>query len=120
MNNYLNSIFLEAILNDFSEKERLLYKSVIEMEDELAESALTPDQFVNHLRIDSPHKRVAEQYDMTLLDLITILEEMEEEVGRKLEEMFASVKWIDYTKMVYSKTGENNNSKLFYVTFPNT
>ncbi|GAB2544410.1 hypothetical protein [Gracilibacillus alcaliphilus] len=118
MNYYLSELFLNRILNSLSDKERLLYTSVCEMEDKIAEKCLTPEAFINQFTNYLPHKDLAEKFDLKLPELIKAVNEIDEKINRKLEEIYQKIQWIDCTKIAYKRMEDKPNTKLFYVNIP--
>ncbi|MDL4839857.1 hypothetical protein [Aquibacillus rhizosphaerae] len=116
MSRYLHKLFIDRILDDLSEKEKVMYKSVIEMEDEIADKVKTSEQFIDRLKIGSPHKELAEHFDMTLSEFINATNEIEEVISKKLEDMYARIQWFDYTYKLGTRIG--GKKKVFFVTMP--
>lgn len=118
MNEYLQKILTENILSTLPEQQKDLYHYVIKMEDDIAEEVDSEEQFMNHLRSVSPHKRAAKHFNMTLFELLNVMKQVEEEISRQLIPMMDAVKWKDCTEIVLSKSQLKENHKVFFVSIP--
>ncbi|MFD1064840.1 hypothetical protein [Oceanobacillus locisalsi] len=115
MDSYLDKRLQEKLIDRFlTEKERLLYRKVIHMEDGIAERALTPEHFMDLLQIESPHKYIAEVFDLSLSELLEVLKEIEKKISINAEYIQAEIRWLDCTNVVSAELKMDKNKRFFY------
>lgn len=115
MDSYLDKKLLEKVISRFlSKEERLLYEKVINLENVISEKALTPEHFVDLLRIESPHKQAAAEFNLSLPELLEVLKEIEEKIDNRIEKVNVEARWLDCTNAVSAAFETNENRKYFY------
>ncbi|NIK27160.1 hypothetical protein FHS45_000251 [Thalassobacillus devorans] len=118
MNHYLEKLLIDKIVESLPGDKRELYKYVIQMEDEIAAVTATRKEYISYLSINSPHKKAANHFDITLLELLNRMKEIEEEVGKKLIDCMESIEWRDCTDIVHQHLEYEERKKYFLVAIP--
>lgn len=112
MNRNLNEPLREMIIHHIlTEKERLFYKKVLNTEDNIAEQASTAEQFIKSLQSTHLYDHIAREYSLTVPKVLEVLSDIEERIGRRMQEMQGETEWFDCTNMIQS----DGTSKLFYL-----
>ncbi|WJE16290.1 hypothetical protein QRD89_02750 [Halobacillus sp. ACCC02827] len=114
MSHYLRNILKKNVLLQMNPDKRELYTYVIQMEDELAETVSTPDDFIRLISSDQPHRKAARRFGMTLFELLQTMKDLERDIHQHTLEMEAAVRWIDYTE----KMGREDGFRCFLVDIP--
>ncbi|WP_085507042.1 hypothetical protein [Thalassobacillus devorans] len=118
MNEYLEKLLFDKVVESLPDDKKELYKYVIQMEDEIASVTATGKEYISYLSFNSPHKKAANQFNITLLELLNRMKEIEEEVGRKLIDCMESIEWRDCTDIVHQHLEYEENKKYFFVAIP--
>ncbi|MGR9049714.1 hypothetical protein ACQ4XT_13895 [Halobacillus faecis] len=120
MSDYLMKTLTDHIVRTLPQKKREIYNYVIKMEDEIAEEVTSSGEFMDRLKHDSPHKRAAEHFDLTLFELLQMMKEMEEEIACQLASKMDDVKWIDCTDIIRARSNVKENQKIYFVSLPHS
>lgn len=113
MNERLMESLLRSEVKKLSEKKRSLYQFVIKIEDSLAQSANTADHFLSLLVEYSPYELAGHQFDLPIKEVVRLMNDIEEELNKKIEIRCARSKWIDYTDRLQQTNDEEGEKQLF-------
>jgi len=115
MESYIEAKLLNKVISRFlSNEERVLYEKVINMEDMISEKAWTPEHFIDLIRTETPHKHVAEAFNLSLHELLELLKEIEIKIEKSTKMIKAEIRWLDCTNVVSTAFEKNENRKYFY------
>ncbi|WP_080875812.1 hypothetical protein [Oceanobacillus timonensis] len=115
MDSYLGKKLQEKMIDRFlTKEERLLFRKVISMEDMISEKALTPEHFMDLLRTESPHRHIAEAFDLSLPELLEVLKEIEAKIDLNTEKVITETRWLDCTNVVSADFEVQKNRRYFY------
>ncbi|MCP3028664.1 hypothetical protein [Halobacillus sp. A5] len=118
MSDYLIKILTDKIVASLPKEKREIYDYVINIEDKIAEEAGSAEEFMVRLKSESPHKRAANHFDMTLLELLQTINDIDREIAAQLETKIQLVRWKDYTEVVRARIGVPLNQKVFLLSLP--
>lgn len=115
MESYIEAKLLNKAISRFlSNEEQLLYEKVINIENMISEKALTPEHFIDLIRAESPHKHVAEAFNLSLHELLEVLKEIEIKIEKRTKMIKAEARWLDCTNVVSTAFEKNEHRKYFY------
>jgi hypothetical protein len=109
----LMEFLLRSEVAKLPEEKRRIYQYIVAAEDSLAERADTADEFRRLLLLHSPFDRAVEQFNLPYDRLVELLNEIEAELGRKVEERCKGVKWHDYTETFIGAEKSNSGKRVY-------
>ncbi|KAB7670782.1 hypothetical protein [Bacillus sp. B1-b2] len=93
-------IFVRDIVKNLPRKKKKIYQFIVDIEEDLAKQSKTKKEFMTLLRTQLPHQQAASHFDLSLQEVVTIMEEAEDIISRILDSKIKKYKWMDYTEMV--------------------
>lgn len=115
MNEKLMEIFARNIVASLPTEKRRVYQFIESIEDRLAQQSETKEQFLNLLRELSPHRQAAKRFNMSIVETVKLMHEIENEINKKLEIKREKYKWIDFTEKVDKIHGKTNTNKKYFL-----
>ncbi|WP_338777859.1 hypothetical protein [Metabacillus sp. FJAT-52054] len=97
MNDHLMEIMVRDIVAGLPAKKREVYRYVVRAEQELAKQSETKEQFLKMLTICAPHYQAADQFQITIDDLLKLMLDIEDEITAGLDKRLEKYKWLDYS-----------------------
>ncbi|RLJ91337.1 hypothetical protein [Planococcus citreus] len=116
MNDGMIAYLLKSEVAKLGEEQRQLYRFIIELEDALAEQADTVEEFRRLLVLHSPFEQAAYRYNRSLKEVSAMMQQIEAELGDKIEARRERAKWLDYTDRFAGETGREDKQFFLFVS----
>lgn len=109
----LMEFLLRSEVAKLPEEKRKIYQYIVAAEDSLAQRADTADEFRRLLLLHSPFDRAVQHFKLPYEKLVELMNEIEAELSRKVEERCEKVKWQDYTESFMGTEKGNSGKRVF-------
>ncbi|AUD15093.1 MULTISPECIES: hypothetical protein [unclassified Planococcus (in: firmicutes)] len=116
MNDGMIAYLLKSEVAKLGEEQRQLYRFIIELEDALAEQADTVEEFRRLLVLHSPFEQAAYRFNRSLKEIATMMQQIEAELGDKIEARRERAKWLDYTDRFAGEAGQEDKQVFLFIS----
>ncbi|ALS75732.1 hypothetical protein AUC31_11225 [Planococcus rifietoensis] len=116
MNDGMIAYLLKSEVAKLGEEQRQLYRFIIELEDALAEQADTVEEFRRLLVLHSPFEQAAYCFNRSLKEIATMMQQIEAELGDKIEARRERAKWLDYTDRFAGEAGQEDKQLFLFIS----
>lgn len=116
MNDGMIAYLLKSEVAKLGEEQRQLYRFIIELEDALAEQADTVEEFRRLLVLHSPFEQAAYRFNRSLKEIATMMQQIEAELGDKIEARRERAKWLDYTERFAGEAGQEDKQLFLFIS----
>jgi hypothetical protein len=97
MNEKLIYFLFRSEIRKLPEEKRKLYQFIVKEENQLAQYANTPNQFLDQLAANSPYEFAANFFELPYEMVFKLMNTIEEELIERVKTRYENVKLIDYT-----------------------
>ncbi|WP_246941051.1 hypothetical protein [Bacillus pinisoli] len=112
MNEKIIDIFEREIVASLPLVKRKVYQFIENAEEELAMKSDTREEFLSLLKLYSPYKQAAQQFNFSLEDLYKMMIEIETEINSVLDKKLENYQWIDFTELMFK---DNEAERLYFL-----
>ena len=116
MNDGMIAYLLKSEVAKLGEEQRQLYRFITELEDALAEQADTVEEFRRLLVLHSPFEQAAYRFNRSLKEIATMMQQIEAELGDKIEARRERAKWLDYTDRFAGEAGQEDKQLFLFIS----
>ncbi|MFP3356405.1 hypothetical protein R0K17_03520 [Planococcus sp. SIMBA_143] len=116
MNDGMIAYLLKSEVAKLGEEQRQLYRFIIELEDALAEQADTVEEFRRLLVLHSPFEQAAYRFNRSLKEVSIMMQQIEAELGDKIEARRERAKWLDYTDRFAGEAGQEDKQLFLFIS----
>lgn len=116
MNDGMIAYLLKSEVAKLGEEQRQLYRFIIELEDALAEQAATVEEFRHLLVLHSPFEQAAYRFNRSFKEISAMMQQIEAELGDKIEARRERAKWLDYTDRFAGEVGQEDKQVFLFIS----
>lgn len=113
MNERLMEFLWKSEVSRLSAEKKRLYQFIVEKEDNLAEGAVTVEDFYERLMTQSPVELAVAHFKLPYNKIVKSLMEIEMELAHKISVRSNNVKWIDFTNHTIEINRTDKKKLLF-------
>lgn len=104
-------ILIRETVKQLPRKKKNIYQYIIDIEESLAKQAKTKKEFLSLLSTQLPHQQAASHFNMSLVEVVQIMQEIEDDLSKMLDSKGKKYKWIDYTDIIFPTHLETEKEK---------
>lgn len=113
MNDRLMELLLKSEVRKLPENKKRLYQFIIDIENSLVEKSNTAEEYLQLFTAYSPYEIASRHFNMPFSMITKLMNEIEEELNKRMEERCSKVRWFNYTNQLIGASAEKNRTQLF-------